>query len=109
MRRIAARCKLATLVVTIFILLLASTVVAQNFPKEQCSLAVVSRLVGSDQRVCDSKVVQEMAQHGHAFEQNQLGIASILAIGPDYSEKEAVKWFEQAAQRGYAPARSTWL
>jgi len=33
-----------------------------------------------------------------------LGIASILAIGPDCGEKEALKWFEQAAQRGYAPA-----
>jgi hypothetical protein len=66
MRRIAARRKLATLVVTVFIPFLASTVVSQNFPKEQSSLAVVSRLVGRDQRVSVSKVVQEMAQHGHA-------------------------------------------
>ena len=55
-------------------------------------------------RVCDGKLVQKMAKNGHGFEQNQLGIASILAIGPDYSEKEALRWFEQAAQRGYAPA-----
>src|ERR1700736_1228052 len=77
---------------------------AQTASTEQCSLAVVSRLVGSDKRVCDSKIVHEMARRGHAFEQNQMGIASILAIGPDYSEKEALTWFSQAAQRGYAPA-----
>ena len=28
----------------------------------------------------------------------------MLAIGPDYSEKEALAWFERAAQHGYAPA-----
>jgi TPR repeat protein len=73
--------------------------------KQQCSLAVVSRLVATDTPVCDSTVVQKMARSGHAFEQNQLGIASILAIGPDYSQKEALAWFEKAAQRGYAPAQ----
>jgi len=77
---------------------------AQTPPNEQCSLAVVSRLVGSDQPVCDDGIVQQMAAQGHAFEQNQLGIASILAIGPDYDEREALKWFANAAQRGYAPA-----
>src|SRR5271155_3777262 len=76
----------------------------QQSSNEQCSLAVVSRQVESGKSVCDSPVVQEMARRGHAFEQNQLGIASILAIGPDYSEKEAMAWFERAAQRGYAPA-----
>src|SRR5438552_1891311 len=77
---------------------------SQSSPKEQCSLAVVSRSVGSSTPVCDGAVVQQMARSGHAFEQNQLGIASVLAIGPDYSQKEALAWFEKAAQRGYAPA-----
>src|ERR1700730_12720741 len=54
---------------------------------------------------CDSKMVHEMALRGQAFEQNQMGIASVLAIGPDYSAKEALTWFRQAAQRGYAPAQ----
>src|SRR5580704_14514794 len=72
---------------------------------EQCSLAVVSRLVASDRPVCEDGIVRQMAGRGHAFEQNQLGIASILAIGPDYDEREALKWFGQAAQRGYAPAQ----
>src|SRR5207302_5175911 len=53
---------------------------AQNAPTEQCSLAVVSHWVGTDARVCDSRVDRQMAQRGHAFEQIQLGIASILAI-----------------------------
>jgi len=77
----------------------------QDSAKEQCSMAVVSRLVSSQQKVCDTTLVQDMARRGHAFEQNQLGLASILAIGPDFNEKEAVKWFEHAAQRGYAPAQ----
>src|SRR6516225_1667756 len=72
--------------------------------KEQCSLAVVSRLAERDGPVCDLSMVRRMAKNGSAFEQNQLGIASILAIGPDYSEKEALAWFQRAAQRGYAPA-----
>ena len=71
----------------------------------QCSLAVVSKLAGKQQNVCDTKVVQELAKKGHAFEQNQLGIASMLAIGPDYTDKEALKWFEKTAVKGYAPAQ----
>jgi len=72
---------------------------------EQCSLAVVSRLTSSKEKVCDDATVRDLARRGHAFEQNQLGIASMLAIGPDYSEKEARQWFERAAQGGYAPAQ----
>src|SRR5262252_5167357 len=48
---------------------------------EQCSLVVVSRLVDRGEKVCDTEVVQQMASQGQAFAQNQLGIASILAIG----------------------------
>jgi len=78
---------------------------AQTPTEEQCSLAVVSRLAGNSQNVCETRVVQDLAKRGHAFEQNQLGIASMLAIGPDYTDKEALKWFEKAAQKGYAPAQ----
>src|SRR5215467_9063093 len=78
---------------------------AQASTDNQCSLAVVSKLAGKQQNVCDSKVVQEQAKKGRAFEQNQLGIASMLAIGPDYTDKEALKWFEKASQNGYAPAQ----
>src|SRR5262249_27490313 len=77
---------------------------AQSSAGEQCSLAAVSRLTNKNLRICDAKVVRELAEQGHTFEQNQLGIASVLAIGPDYTDKEALKWFERAAQRGYSPA-----
>ena len=48
---------------------------AQTANDEQCSLVVVSRFAARDQKVCDGKLVREMAAQGHAFEQNQLGIA----------------------------------
>jgi uncharacterized protein len=72
--------------------------------QEQCSLAAVSRALGRNAPVCDTTTVQQMARTGHAFEQNEMGIASMLAIGPDYSTKEALAWFERAAQYGYPPA-----
>lgn len=72
---------------------------------EHCSLAIVSKSIGDTENVCDGKIVREMARNGHVFEQNQLGIASILAIGPDYSPQEARKWFEDAALKGYGPAQ----
>jgi len=75
---------------------LAGVAAAQD---DQCSLAVVSRLAAKGQKVCDGKLVKELAEQGHAFEQNQLGIASVLAIGPDYSDAEALKWFTRAAER----------
>src|SRR5260370_35569954 len=77
---------------------------AQNAPSEQCSLAVVSRWISADARVCDSQIVHEMALRGHAFAQNQMGMASILAIGPAASAKEAPSWFGQAPQGCNAPA-----
>jgi TPR repeat protein len=78
---------------------------AQTPANQQCSAAVVSRLLGSNAPVCDLSMVRRRAKDGHAFEQNQLGIASILIIGPEYSEKEAMAWFRRAALRGYAPAQ----
>ena len=70
-----------------------------------CNLAIVSKMSGAHGRSCDEKTIREMARHGQVYEQNQLGIASILAIAPDYSTAEALKWLERAAQRGYAPAQ----
>ena len=83
----------------------AADTLAQGDGEQQCSLAAVSGKIGNGTRVCDNNLVQQMAKQGHAFEENQMGLASVLAIGPDYSEKEAVKWFERAALRGYAPAQ----
>src|SRR5215475_7672427 len=99
------RLRIAVLLITGGAGILAGPTKAQSSSESQCSLAVVSKLAGKQGNVCETKVVQELAQKGHAFEQNQLGIASMLAIGPDYTDKEALKWFEKAAQKGYAPAQ----
>jgi len=48
---------------------------------------------------------RSLSDTGRAFEQNQMGIASVLALGPDFNEKEALSWFQKAAQQGYAPAQ----
>src|SRR5215471_7975813 len=82
----------------------ATTTAGQEQSQEHCSSVVVSRLLGSSAPVCDSSVIRSRAKDGHVFEENQLGISSILAIGPDFSEKEAVAWFQRAAHQGYAPA-----
>jgi TPR repeat protein len=72
---------------------------------EQCSLAIVTRQPVGSARICDSKTVRMLARNGHVFEENQLGIVSMLGIGPDYDPQKALKWFEQSARKGYAPAQ----
>jgi TPR repeat protein len=105
--RTSLRMKFAGAIAVAAILLIGGTASPQNSNSadQQCSLAVVSRAPGNQVKVCDSSIVQEMARKGHVFEQNQMGIASVLAISPDYNVKEAVSWFQRAAQRGYAPAQ----
>ena len=101
--------KIRRAVTRYFVLLIGlvtcASICAQSIPNQQCSLAVVSRLVGTGAAVCDGAVVQRMAAEGQAFEENQMGIASVLSIGPDYDQKKAVEWFQRAAQHGYAPAQ----
>jgi TPR repeat protein len=96
---------LASLAALLLLPAITTAAPEQSEPERPCSLAVVTHLAGRDQQVCDGKLVQEMAEAGHVFEQNQLGIASMLVISSDYSDKEALKWFERAAQKGYAPAQ----
>ncbi len=95
----------STLTAALVMLLMAGSAAAQKSAKEQCSLAVVSREADSAQPVCDGVLVRETAKQGQAFELDQQGMASILALGPGYSQKEALKWFEQAAERGNAAAQ----
>jgi uncharacterized protein len=71
---------------------------------DQCSVAIVSRFVDPNAPTCDLKTAERMAKTGNLYQQNQLGIASMLALGPDFSKKDALAWFQQAAQRGYPPA-----
>jgi uncharacterized protein len=70
-----------------------------------CSVAVVSAQVSKSENVCDPKTVAALAGQGHVFEQNQMGLASMLVIGPDYDARGAAAWFQKAAQNGYAPAQ----
>ena len=105
MAEMAFRRKIAILIAPILISLLTDKALSQDVPAEQCSLAIVSRLLNNNQRVCDGRIVRAMAQHGRMFEQSQMGISSILAIGPDYSEKKALNWLKREARRGYAPAQ----
>jgi TPR repeat protein len=78
---------------------------AANKSAEQCSLAIVTKQAVGSAQVCDPKTVRNLARNGHVFEQNQLGIVSMLAIGPEYSPEQALQWFERAARNGYAPAQ----
>src|SRR5262249_19620247 len=83
---------------------------AQGQPVEsstsgQCSLAIVSRLVPGKGKTCDSGTVLRLAREGQVYQQNQVGIASVLALGPDFSARDALKWFQKAALNGYAPAQ----
>jgi hypothetical protein len=72
---------------------------------DECSLAIVTRQPPRSAHICDPETVRSLAQHGHIYEQNQMGMVSMLAISPDYSPSEALKWFEQSARKGYAPAQ----
>jgi hypothetical protein len=96
------------------ILFLVPIVLLSNFSQGQnskvdatrdCGLAVVSDLFGNSGKVCDNATVLRLAHQGRLYQQNQLGIASVLAIGPDYDARKALKWFEKAALNGYAPAQ----
>ncbi|MBZ5653905.1 MAG: sel1 repeat family protein [Acidobacteriia bacterium] len=78
---------------------------ATNAGLDQCSLAIVTRQPVGSVRICDPKTVRSLAQHGQVFEQNQMGMVSMLVVGPGYDPAQALKWFEQAARKGYAPAQ----
>jgi len=71
----------------------------------QCSVALVSSQVPAGVSVCDVDTVKKLAAQGHVYEQNQLWMASVLAIGPGFNTQSAIQWFERAAKNGYAPAQ----
>jgi hypothetical protein len=99
------RSRIALLSVQIFLALIAGTVLAQESASEQCSVAIVSRWMDHNQPVCNLKLPAASAGHGHVFEQNQSGIASTLMIGPEYSDKSALKSLGRAAREGNAAAQ----
>lgn len=87
------------------ITLLQGLAFAQPASTPQCAVAVFNRTLPATAKVCDRETVARLAKDGRVFEQNQLGIASILMVGPNADVREAVSWFTKAAQRGYAPAQ----
>src|SRR5581483_8371088 len=86
-------------------LLLLAAVAAQASDPEPCNLAVVSRELPSKTKVCDSQTVTALARQGHVYEQNQLGLAAMLVLGPNVDLKTAAQWFQKSAEQGYAPAQ----
>jgi len=76
-----------------------------NQESDHCSIAIVVRHNTGSTRVCDPKTVRSLAQEGHIFEQNQMGMVSMLVVGPGYDPAGALKWFERSASKGYAPSQ----
>src|ERR1035438_10447543 len=68
-----------------------------NHESEHCSIAIVVRQNAGSARACDPKTVRSLAKQGQVFEQNQMGMVSMLVIGPGYDPAEALKWFERSA------------
>ena len=58
--------------------------------KEQCSMAVFSKPAAKTDHICDEQTVRKLARHGQVFEQNQMGIASILGIAAGSDAKDAL-------------------
>lgn len=92
------------------ILCLVSTLGGQQLSAKSantapCNLVVVSKWMSNNNKTCDDATVLRFAREGQVYEQNQLGIASVLALRPGASSRDALKWFEKAALRGYAPAQ----
>ncbi len=54
---------------------------------------------------CNLATVATLANASDPYEQNQLGIASALVLGPGRTIRDARKWFEKSAQQGYVPAQ----
>jgi hypothetical protein len=91
------------------VILLAGSAAAKDHQAKsspQCSIAVITTPDNRAVPTCDLNAVRKLAGQGHVYEQNQLGMASVLAIGPGFDAQSAIKWFEQAARNGYAPAQT---
>lgn len=54
---------------------------------------------------CDVLTVRNLAQAGHVYEENQMGMVSALVVDRQHDLRDARHWFEKAARHGYAPAQ----
>lgn len=90
---------------SVLAMFLAATVSSFAAASPQCSIAVFGRQLAPNTQACDQQTVTRLAREGHAYEQNQLGLASMLVVDRNSDMRDAVAWFQKAAQRGYAPAQ----
>ena len=78
---------------------------AQPSQPPQCAIAVYNRNLPPNTTTCDRLTVHQLAAQGRVFEQNQMGLATVILTGPNADAGEALSWFKKAADRGYAPAQ----
>lgn len=78
---------------------------AQSAHESGCAVAIFNQNLPAGTKVCDRETVAHLAKEGRVFEQNQMGLASMLVVGQNSDVRDAASWFSKAAQRGYAPAQ----
>src|SRR5690349_4974489 len=76
-----------------------------SLPGTKCSLTSSERGPRSNPTEWNLTTDTALANAGDPHEQNQLGIASALVLGPGRTISDARKWFEKSAQQGYVPAQ----
>jgi TPR repeat protein len=54
---------------------------------------------------CDASTVRRLAESGHVYEENEMGVATALVVESPAGGEQARKWFEKAARKGYAAAQ----
>jgi len=83
------------------------TTPAQARRSDDCNLAIVTHTRRDhNAQPCDSQPDHAFGERfAHKFEATQDGLTSILALGPGYTEKQALQWFQQSAQRGDAASQ----
>ena len=82
------------------------TIPAQARRGDDCNLAIVTHTRSGKAQPCDPQSGQAFGGKFEAtFQENQDGLTSTLALAPGYSEKQALQWFQQSAQRGDAASQ----
>jgi uncharacterized protein len=54
---------------------------------------------------CDADTVRRLAESGHVYEENEMGVATALVVESPTGGERARKWFEKAARKGYPAAQ----
>jgi len=94
-----------------YLVLLSLSANAQQFAakdtvlKGDCPATSNPIQVNSLSQACDSESVTKLADSGHVFLQNQMGIESALLLGANRSIEDARRVFQNAALRGSGPAQ----